>query len=64
MCEHVLMTLNTAEKDKMKEVIECLETWYGRTRLEKLEELVSEWMKFWEDNYEDEDDHLQAMIEL
>ena len=44
--------------------MECLETRYRRTRLEKLEELVSEWMKFLEDDYENEDDLLQAMIEL
>ena len=57
------MTLNTVEKQKIKEVIECLESSNGRTRLEKLEELISEWMKFWKDDYDDEDGLLQAMIE-
>ena len=29
--ENVLMSINTVEKHKIKEVIECLETRYGRT---------------------------------
>ena len=52
------------ENDKVKDVIECLEIRYGWTRLEKLEELVFEWINFREDNYDDEDDLLQAMIEF
>ena len=38
--KHILTTLNTLEKHKIKEVIECLETRYGRTRKENLEDLV------------------------
>ena len=38
--ELVLTTLSTPEKQKIKEVIKCLEDKYGRTRQEKLEELV------------------------
>ena len=34
--KHILTTLNTVEKKhKIKEVIECLEKRYGRTRLKK-----------------------------
>ena len=51
--EHVLTSLNTPDKQKIKKVTQCLEERYGRTRLEKLEELVVEWMKFREDDYED-----------
>ena len=54
--EHILTTLNTVEKQKVKEVIDCLEIRYGGTRLEKLEELVTDYIKFRENDYEDEDD--------
>ena len=62
--EYVLTTLNTVEKQMIEDIIECWKTHYGRTRLEKLDELVSEWMMFWDDNYDDKDDLLQEMIEI
>ena len=40
--EHVLTTLNTVEKQTIKEVVDCLKERFGRTRLEQIEELVSE----------------------
>ena len=43
--ENVLTTLNTQDKQIVKEVIKCLEEEYGKTRLEKLEELVTECLK-------------------
>ena len=42
LSEHVLTTLDNIEKQKIKEVIECLEIRYGRMRLQKLEKLVSD----------------------
>ena len=48
----------------MKEVIDCLEIRYGWTGLERLEELVSDYIKFREDDYEDEYDLLQVMLEF
>ena len=48
----------------MKEIIACLEERYGRTRLEKMEELVLDWIGFRDDDYEDEGDFLHAMEEL
>ena len=44
--EYVLTTLNAAERQKIGEIVECLKKPYGRTRLQKLEELVSKWMNF------------------
>ena len=32
--------------------------------MEKLEELVSDWLKFREDDFDDEDDFIQAMEEI
>ena len=43
--EKVLTTLSTAEKHKVDEATKCLDDRYGRTRLEKLEELVVDWIK-------------------
>ena len=62
--EHVLKTLSTLEKQKVKEIIACLEEIYGRTRLEKMEELVLDWIGFRDDDYEDEYNFLHAMEEL
>ena len=44
--EHFLTALNTAETQKIREIVVCLKTRYGRTRLGKLKELVSKWMSF------------------
>ena len=61
--EHILTALNTLEKQKVKKVMDCLEIRYGRTRLEKFEELVTDYVKFREDDYEDED-YLQVILEF
>ena len=37
---------------------------YGGTRLEKLEDLMSKFIRFREDDYEDEGDFLHAMEEI
>ena len=55
--EDILTTVNTVEKQKVK-VIDCLEIRYGQTILEKLEELLTGYVKFREDDYDDEDDLL------
>ena len=62
--EHILIVLDTTEKQKIGEVLECLTKHYGRTRLEKIEELVGKWMNFRENDFDDEDDLLQAMTEM
>ena len=61
--EHVLTTLSSPEKQKVDDVIKCLKYRYGRTRLEKIEELVLDWIKFNENDYDDEGDFLYAMEE-
>ena len=40
VCEHVLTTLNTVEKQTIKVVVDCLKERFGRTRLAQIEELV------------------------
>ena len=62
--EHVLTMLSTPEKQKVDDVIKCLEDRYGRTRLENVEELVLGWIKFIENDYVDERDFLYAMEDI
>ena len=44
--EHVIGRLETIEKHKVKEIVELLKLKYGRTRIEELEELMEDWIKF------------------
>ena len=64
MGNHILTTLTTVERQKIMDVIDCLEIRYGRTRLEKFEELVTDYMNFREHYYKDKDDLLQVMLEF
>ena len=64
MVEHILRTLSTVLKHKVKEVIDCLEKRCSRTRLQKFEELVIEYIRLGEDDHHDEDDLLQVMLEF
>ena len=41
-----------------------MKTCYGRTGLEKIEELVIKWMNFRDDDFDDENNLLQAMLEI
>ena len=58
--EHVVGKLDTIEKQKVKEIIELLDLKYGRTRLEELEELMEDWIKFNFNEHESEEDYLFA----
>ena len=55
------LSVKSAKHQIIKEVIEYLKKRYGRTRLEKLDQLVSDWIMFKEDDFHDEDYLLQAM---
>ena len=62
--EHILTTLNTVEKQKVEKMIDCLDIRYGWTRLEKLGELVTDYIKSRKDDYKDEGDLLQVILEF
>ena len=62
--EHILPGLDTVEKQKVKEVTELLKVKYGRARLEELEELMTDWMNFKANEYEDEDSYLFVIEKL
>merc|ERR1711867_307274 len=53
--EHVVGKLDTIEKQTVRELIELLNTKYGRTRLEELEELMEDWIEFNFNEHESEE---------
>ena len=59
--KHILIMLDMVEKQKVKEITDLLKLKYGRTRIEELEELMEDWMKFNANEHESEDDCLFAM---
>ena len=46
------------------QIVGILKRKYGRTRIEELEELMTDWMNFKANEYEDEDEYLLAMERL
>ena len=59
--EHVVGKLDTIEKQTVKELIELLNTKYGRTRLE---EIIEDWIKFNFNEHESEEEYLLAQEKL
>merc|ERR1712080_252196 len=64
MGEHVVGKLDTIEKQTIKGLMELLDTQYGRTRLEELEELMEDWIKFNFNEHESEEEYLFAQEKL
>merc|ERR1711867_319619 len=62
--EHVVGKLDTIEKQKVKEIIELLDLKYGRTRVEELEELTEDWIKFNFNEHESEEEYLFAQEKM
>ena len=62
--EHVVGKLDTVEKQTVKGLIELLNTKYGRTRLEELEEIMEDWIKFNFNEHESEEEYLLAQENL
>ena len=53
--------LNTIEKHTVIEIVKLLKLKYGRTRIEELEELMEDWIKFNFNEHESEEEYLFAM---
>ena len=62
--EPIIPVLDAVEMDTVMQIVEILKIKYGRTRIEELEDLVTDWMNFKANEYEDEDEHLLAMERL
>ena len=59
--EHILPVLDTVEKQTVMEIVGILKRKYGRTRIEELEGLMTDWINFKANKYEDEDEYLLVM---
>merc|ERR1711962_1879139 len=62
--EHVIGRLDTIGKQRVKEIVELLRLKYGRSRLEELEELMEDWIKFNFNEHESEEEYLFAQEKL
>ena len=62
--EHVIRRLDTIEKHKVREKTDLLKLKYGRTRIEELEELMEDWIKFNSNEHESEEEYLFAMEKM
>ena len=60
----MLPVLGRKRDQLVQRVLEILKTKYGRTRIEKVEECVQDWIEFKEDQFENEDELLLAMEEI
>ena len=62
--EHILPVLEKMRDQNVKKVLELLDIKYGKTRIEKVEECVMDWLEFKEDHFEEEIELLLAMKEI
>ena len=62
--EHILPVLEKKTDQTMKCVLELLDLKYGRTRTEKIEEVMEDWIRFRDDGFEDDGELLLGMKEL
>ena len=61
---HVVGKLDTTETQTIEDLLKLLDIKYGRTRLEDLEELMEDWIKFNFNEHESEEEYLFAQEKL
>ena len=64
IADHILPVLVKKQDQTVDRVARLLDSRYGRTRTEKVEEAIEDLFKFREDQYEDDDELMLAMREL
>ena len=64
IADHILPVVIRKEDQTVAKVTKLLESRYGRTRTEKVEEAMRDLFQFREDQYEDDDELMLAMSEL
>ena len=62
--EHILPVLEKTTNQTVKKVLILLDVEYRRTWTEKVEECVEDWLKFNEDQFEEDDELILAMKEI
>ena len=64
VAEHVLPVLEKKTDQTIKKVLEIIDVKYRRKRTEKVEECVKDWLRFKEDQFEEDDELMLAMKEI
>ena len=64
IADHIFSVLIKKTDQTIDKVVELLDARYGRSRTEKVEEVIEDLFKFREDQYEDDDELMLAMKEL
>ena len=62
--EHIIPVLVKMSDQTLEKVIGLLDVKYGQSRTEKVEDVIEDYLKFREDQYEDDDELILAMSEL
>ena len=62
--EYVLPTLDKKTDQTIAKVLDLLSLKYGRTKTEKIEEMMEDWINFKADQFEDDGEFLLGMKEL
>ena len=62
--EHILPVLEKKTNQTIKRVLKLLDLKYGRTQTEKIEEVVDDWMKFRENQFEDDGELILSTKEI
>ena len=64
MAEHIIPVLINVEDQTFDKVVGLLDVKYGRSRTEKVEDVIEDYLKFKEEHYEDDDELILAMKDL
>ena len=64
VAEHVIPVLVRKTDQTLDKVVELLDMKYSRSRTEKVEDVIEDYLKFRKDQYEDDDELILAMREL
>merc|ERR1712240_295030 len=64
VADHIIPGLINKMDQILEKVVELLDVKYGQSRTEKVEDVMEDYLKFREDQHEDDDELILAMKEL
>ena len=64
IAEHIIPVLINKDDQTLDKVVRLLDIKYSRSRMEKVEDVMEDYLKFPENQYEDDDELILAMKEL
>ena len=62
--EHIIPVLINKDDETLDKVVGLLNIKFGRSRTEKVEDVIEDYLMFCEDQYEDDDELILAMKDL